>query len=297
LKHSEFFIDLAVVDSRQPGRYLLGIECDGATYHSARSARDRDRLRQKVLEDKGWTIYRIWSTDWFRNPQKELDRLIASIEKAKTISGLNIEMTKDQNAKSSNTIDRYEKQLIDTEKPLNVQEYKIANFTGISSDVLYNPQSLSSLIKRIVSVESPVHSQEALRRVLFATDTKRAGSSIQDNFQKAIRYASNIGYIDVKGNFLWQKGMKLPTLRNRKEMPSNSKKIEYIAEEEILLAIKSVISTNFGMEKDCIPTACCHLLGFSRATDEMQVMFFRLIDKLLLKGTLASNGTSLIIDE
>ena len=69
-----FFIDLAVVDPRQPGRYLLGIECDGASYHSARSARDRDRLRQQVLEGLGWTIHRIWSTDWFKYPRRELEK-------------------------------------------------------------------------------------------------------------------------------------------------------------------------------------------------------------------------------
>ena len=63
-----FYIDLAVVDNENPGRYCIGIECDGAAYHSARSARDRDRLRQQVLEAIGWTIHRVWSTDWFRNP-------------------------------------------------------------------------------------------------------------------------------------------------------------------------------------------------------------------------------------
>jgi very-short-patch-repair endonuclease len=78
-----FSIDLAVVDPDRPGRYLLGIECDGATYHSARMARDRDRARQAVLESLGWTIHRIWSTDWFRNPQEQLSRTVAAIEKAK----------------------------------------------------------------------------------------------------------------------------------------------------------------------------------------------------------------------
>lgn len=78
-----YFIDLAVVDPARPGRYLLGIECDGATYHSARSARDRDRLRQQILEGLGWRIHRIWSTDWFRNPQREAQRVIEAIEQAR----------------------------------------------------------------------------------------------------------------------------------------------------------------------------------------------------------------------
>lgn len=76
-------IDLGVVDPDQPGRYCLGIECDGASYHSARSARDRDRLRQAVLEDRGWTIHRIWSTDWFHNPARELQRAVEAIEQAR----------------------------------------------------------------------------------------------------------------------------------------------------------------------------------------------------------------------
>jgi very-short-patch-repair endonuclease len=71
-----FFLDLAVVDPVQPDRYLLGIECDGARYHSARSARDRDRPRQSVLEGLGWRIHRIWSTDWFQNPDEELRKVL-----------------------------------------------------------------------------------------------------------------------------------------------------------------------------------------------------------------------------
>ena len=60
-----FKIDLAVRHPDQPGRYMLAVECDGATYHSALWARERDRLRQEVLENMGWRFHRIWSTDWF----------------------------------------------------------------------------------------------------------------------------------------------------------------------------------------------------------------------------------------
>lgn len=79
-----YFIDLAVQDPGQPGRYIMGIECDGATYHSAKSARDRDRLRQSVLESLGWNIRRIWSTDWFKNPQAQLKPIIQQLHQLKT---------------------------------------------------------------------------------------------------------------------------------------------------------------------------------------------------------------------
>jgi very-short-patch-repair endonuclease len=79
---SGFRIDLAVVDPRAPGRYLLGVECDGATYHSSATARDRDRLRQQVLEDLGWRICRIWSTDWLRDREGQVRRVQSALEKA-----------------------------------------------------------------------------------------------------------------------------------------------------------------------------------------------------------------------
>lgn len=70
-----FFIDIGVIHPDQPGQYLCGIECDGAAYHSHPIARDRDRIRQEILENRGWHIFRIWSTDWYRNRSLETERL------------------------------------------------------------------------------------------------------------------------------------------------------------------------------------------------------------------------------
>ena len=77
---SGYFVDLGIRHPDFPGHFLLGIECDGATYHSARSARDRDRLREEVLRGQGWILYRVWSTDWFRDPKGEMRKLVAFIE-------------------------------------------------------------------------------------------------------------------------------------------------------------------------------------------------------------------------
>jgi very-short-patch-repair endonuclease len=74
-------IDIAVRHPKKPGTFLCGVECDGATYHSARSVRERDRLRQEVLERLGWKIYRIWSTDWFRNPALQTKNLLEYLNK------------------------------------------------------------------------------------------------------------------------------------------------------------------------------------------------------------------------
>jgi very-short-patch-repair endonuclease len=75
-------VDLAVRHPVEPARFVLGIECDGAAYHSAKSARDRDRLRQEALERLGWTLVRVWSTDWFRDPFAQAQRLSSAINVA-----------------------------------------------------------------------------------------------------------------------------------------------------------------------------------------------------------------------
>jgi very-short-patch-repair endonuclease len=79
---SAYRLDLVAHHPSQPGRFVLAIECDGATYHSAPTARDRDRLRQQHLEALGWTFCRIWSTDWFLRRDDEISRVLKAYEEA-----------------------------------------------------------------------------------------------------------------------------------------------------------------------------------------------------------------------
>jgi very-short-patch-repair endonuclease len=81
-----FKIDLAVRDPAHPSRYILAIECDGATYHSALWAREHDRLRQQVLENLGWRFYRIWSTDWFYRRGEQMEKLKQVLDTARADS-------------------------------------------------------------------------------------------------------------------------------------------------------------------------------------------------------------------
>jgi hypothetical protein len=80
---SSYRIDIGVHHPDYPGEFVMGVECDGATYHSSKSARDRDKLRESVLVGLGWRIERIWSPNWFDNPQQEIERIAKLIEKAR----------------------------------------------------------------------------------------------------------------------------------------------------------------------------------------------------------------------
>lgn len=130
-------IDIAVRDPLKPGNYLLGVECDGATYHSAKSARDRDILRQKVLEGLNWKIYRIWSTDWFKNPALEINRLAERLAILKKESG-----------NSSEQHDPYVLDLVD--ETLDHVEEELLSATGLSL-----PQQLKWLQEEVIDKKIP----------------------------------------------------------------------------------------------------------------------------------------------
>lgn len=105
---ASFRIDIGVRHPRYPHLFLAGIECDGASYHSGITVRDRDRIRQEILESLGWKgkLWRIWSTEWFRNPRPELRKLVAFLEELKQdVVDADIRaMTSDSSASSADDV-------------------------------------------------------------------------------------------------------------------------------------------------------------------------------------------------
>lgn len=80
---SGYRMDLAIVDPEHPDRYLLAVLCDGGGYKTGKTARDREVLRGQVLRQLGWSIHRVWAMDWLDDPEKEIQRIIASVNAAK----------------------------------------------------------------------------------------------------------------------------------------------------------------------------------------------------------------------
>ncbi|MCI0395488.1 MAG: DUF3320 domain-containing protein, partial [Chloroflexi bacterium] len=295
-----FWIDLAVKDKVQPGRYLLGIECDGATYHSARSARDRDRLRQEVLENMGWQIHRIWSTDWFRNPTRELRRAVKAIEGVKVKSPAGrppSAMPPNSPPMSHKPIERH-----DAKAPaaaIRAQNYKIARLRIQTPYELHEvpPWQLADWIQEVVKVESPVHVDDVTRRIVDAARVKRTGNRIKTAIQEAIAYAVRSRTIQKRGNFLWDKEMnKLQHVRSHANLPNFTRKIERIAPEEIMLAVQTVVKNGLGMRREAIPLATCTLLGFGRTSEDMRLHVEKLIDKMISQRQLIKRGDSLVVE-
>lgn len=289
-----FFIDMAVKNPNKLGQYILAVECDGASYHSSASARDRDRLRQEVLERLGWKFHRIWSTDWFQNQSTEIQRLKKSIEYRVTHADdviesettalpvltlpLNVEITR-----HSETEEHEEEHMA----------YQMAQgpFGLIVNIDIHRhlPMMLVDALAQVVKQEGPIHMDEAAKRLCDSVEVSRVGRRIQDAIKNAVAIGKRKGIFLVRGKFLYGKNQECFP-RNRSGFPANQKKIEMVAPEELDSALVNIAIRAFSIEEGALIKDAVRLLGFDRVTDNIQQVMKNRIAVLLDSESLQKNG-------
>ncbi|MEO6330289.1 MAG: DUF3320 domain-containing protein [Ginsengibacter sp.] len=286
-----FYIDLAIVDPENPGRYILGIECDGAAYHSARSARDRDRLRQQVLENIDWKIHRIWSTDWFRHPEEELKRIVQAIESSKEKLLIDDEVFEKEEENNE-----LQAAFLRESSEVQVSDILVYQCAVLSAEIsqyelhLYPTGKLAGWMEEVVKVESPVHFDEVARRMVEAAGVSKVGSRIRDCLMQAMTHLKSSERIKLKDEFLWIKEMEKPTIRNRINLANSARKMKFIAPEEIGLAIEKVIQDSIAIQRDDAAILVGKMFGFNRITEEMKVGILNVLQRMLKQNVFKQEG-------
>jgi very-short-patch-repair endonuclease len=300
-----FFIDIAVVDQENLGRFLLGIECDGAAYHSSRSARDRDRLRQAVLEDHGWIIHRIWSTDWFRRPKEQLEKTVAAIEQArKTLAARGEQadvsnpphrvfeivshhdgdsLTLEVNVAEKSLCVPYQEAILPV--PLHQEPHELSD------------SDMAGIISKIVESEGPIHESEVIARVRMLWNLARAGGRIQSKVKAALAVAERQSAVLKDGNFFLKPGAEI-RVRDRSLASSASlRKPECLPPHEIQKAILALVEVNFGAGREQLPIEVARLLGFKMTSAQLREVIDAQIQELLNAGKLEETGDHLRVCE
>jgi len=259
-----FFIDLAVADPERPGRYLLGIECDGHSYRQSRSARDRDRLRPAVLQNHGWRLHQLWILDWFQRPDEQLRRISDAITKARA-EALRENPPPAPPAPEPEEIDR-ESPTASSPGPLPeaVGPYALFNIAppAKSEPIHLPPAELSDWLLRIVDVEGPIHEDELVVRIRDLWKLPRAGARLQDVVARGVRA------LLVAQRCIREEGcLDLPDrpvrVRSREGISSpNLRKPDLLPPSEIRAAILHLVEAAHGVERRELPTAVARLLGF-----------------------------------
>jgi hypothetical protein len=149
-------------------------------------------------------------------------------------------------------------------------------------------------LKQIAQVEGPVHWLEAARRIANSAGVQRVGVRIQKAFRRACTAGSNKRVFLLKDGFLKGINQEGCTIRDRSDLPSQFKKLEYVAPEEICAAIESAVRESYGIMYDDVPGAACRLLGFARVTEDMRANMEKHINLMLTEGRLSKKGEMLL---
>ena len=291
-----FYVDMAIRDPANPDSYLLGVECDGATYHSAAWARERDRLRQQVLEAKGWTIYRIWSTDWFQRPDQEFQKLLMAIDKAKAIQEAS--MIAEENTPQRRTPISFEREESLSESPIVSVPYveaSLAPLTGYDKPHLVPAHELAELVQSIVQIEQPIHVDEVARRVAKTWGLQKAGSRIRATVLDAAVSAKRNG-VRLTRDYLSTTDSKPLQVRDRSEVESITlRKAEYLPPNEIDLAICESVGRNVGAISDDIARDVAIAFGFKSTSAQLKTAIYKRIKRLKARGKLEINAGHIIL--
>jgi len=283
-----FFVDIGICDPENPDCFVLGIECDGAMYHSARCARDRDRLRQFVLENRrGWRIHRIWSTDWWRNPESELCRALVAIEEAIAVKGKS-PIRKDQPQETLDYIPRKENESSVDDSTSIPYRFGHPNVSLLNGEELkcVPPKRMAGWILDVVNVESPVHIDEIARRIREAAGLGRTGTAIHQAIRIGVNYLKKEGNVIKDREFVWKTPKHDSLIRNRSLFPPQFKKLKWIHAEEIKTSILYVVNKSFGISRIDGISMAMERLGFERITEEMRKKLNRLVQDLISSGVI-----------
>lgn len=320
-------IDLAVKHPDNPDRYLVGIECDGKSYHSAKTARDRDRTRESVLEGLGWHIERVWSTQWQIDPQGCLSQLLQRIESAVAAArseekakaeqadvealGVVDEPTDDANVDD----DEHHTDWLYANEP-EVQEesdhkaqlpvYKPTVLTRRETSIkdVYAETANDRLINalsKIVAQESPMMQSLAMRRLADAFGVMRATQRFRERFFELRDAALAQGVIQQTGDVLWQADQDpaaYQSLRIVGDDEDAQRDIEEIPLIELVNACAHVLKVQFGLPREDLIREAGKLLGIARATSRVVDQLDEAVQVLIDRGGASeSEGRIIPVDE
>lgn len=303
-------IDLGVLDAESPGRFVCGIECDGASYHSSETARGRDRLRQQVLEGRGWDIHRVWSTDWFKDRGGQIERLMNLVEQSRQNAKKEYEAEKERHERAKVETDEQIKNFLgetsggevdnsfgNTESKTYVRPvaapYEFASDTPVyaGQQLLAAPTAtVAQAILSVIEAEAPLHVKDLTSRVA-AMWGQRTGNSIIAKIGQIAHALEEHKRLEIRGEFVWKSSGEF-SVRSRKETGIPA---ERIASEEIGEAILQVLRAGNGFTRQELVNEARAVFGFSRTGLALQQAIDSAIDNLLAKDLVGEGSLGIAL--
>lgn len=287
-------VDIGVWHPSMSGQFALGIECDGRMYHSSKVARDRDRLRQEVLEGLGWKIYRIWGTSWYRYRAEQETRLKVAIEGAiNDVPTSPRQSTPETRNKRKVSDERFEVVALD-EAPAWTVPYRVATPAQPRYWMdMHLPEAqpeLRRLITKVVRVEGPIEDELLLRRVREVWGLGRAGHRIREAFRFALASLTQGGdmqRLDESYSFSGQE--QLGVVRVPGTDPLALRTVTQVSRLERASAIQHLVADARRVSRDELTFEVCRLFGWNRRGPGIAAALDEAVDALVREGMIADN--------
>lgn len=276
---SEYRIDMAVKHPTLSGQYVLGIECDGASYHSARTARERDRLRQEVLEQMGWKIYHIWSTDWIKDPITEGEKLIEAVDnslKNYAVSYEEIDTKEEPKAEDFVTIDTKTLSVKEQLNPYCFAKEKMISFANISLDS-DGYLVMKGCILEVVEQRYPIHYDLLCKELAPLFGNEKATVKVRREVDYGLSKLKN--KVARKGDFLFPVNYDKIIPRQ-----NNTRKIDYVSTEELAEVMIVVLNKCIGATKESLCVESARAYNYTRFTQNVSTAMENAFDLLLSQG-------------
>lgn len=259
-------IDIGIRHPDQPGLFLLAVECDGAMYHSSKVARDRDRLRQAVLEGLGWRFHRIWGISWYRDRAGEQERLRAAIDAA--LSG-EADPAPSRALSEPRAVEVATESIDFSAPPGWVTPYRSATLPPANSSYeMHAPEArarLRQLVRLAIEQEAPVHEERVLRAAREAWGVGRAGARIREAFASVIGELSRLGVVQRdRAGFIRLTGAEPISVRVPTEQQDGIRPISQLPPEELQAALIGMTSDANSIGRDDLTVRVARLFGWGR---------------------------------
>jgi superfamily II DNA or RNA helicase/very-short-patch-repair endonuclease len=260
VQSNSYSIDLAIKHPDNPGEFILGIECDGAAYHSSKTARDRDRTRQMVLEDLGWTIQRIWSPDWTSNRQKQIEEINQKID---SLLNGNSASTDPDTVPTHEPEPVASKSKLDHEALVEYSEPSLSWSNQYSPEIQGQETALYNSIRDAIIQNGPMKYDSAIQTCLDVWSESRAGKRVKRAFKKGVRALKKQNEIYEHDDCLWPKQSELD-FQVRVNSESATRSIDEIPKEELAKAVAVLLEEGGKMTRDDLVLETTRLIGYQR---------------------------------
>lgn len=303
---SEFKIDIAVIDPEDDGHYILGIQCDGNNYHDTKTERDREICQPGVLAGLGWSLFRLWSVDWFLNPQGVTDRLL------KTLATIKMAREQQKKAPTQPTENKpktnsplpfavSEDEIIDTSKNEMVRDYKTADIRPLRSNNTAqtmtnarNSKIVLNHIMQILQVEQPVTFSYMCNRIAEIWNITQKTA----NFRQVVAQAlAQTAYRDprspMENAIYWANQQASMTFTGYRE--SNGRVITDIPIIELMNVMRYAIQQQVRVPKDGLMRQVSKLMGFQKITPKIEEILNEALRRLIIDGGIVEENNEVRI--